>query len=104
MNNNIERIKTGIEMLYKTNPHIHISVNKTHPKIIVESSPAKIVGTYRNIFQVEECANEKIPTRHTFQYGDILIGQVKITELDYVPEVITAKIKQNAPSRNVRSK
>ena len=83
----IQQIKSGIEKLYKSNPSIHISVSKTHPKIIVDSSPAKIVGVYKNIFQVEEYESCKMPTRHSFQYGDVLIGQVKIDELDYVPTV-----------------
>jgi len=80
-------IKSGIEKLFKTNPNIHISVSKTHPKIIVDASHVKIVGVYKNIFQVEECEGGKMPTRHTFQYGEVLIGQVKIEELDYVPMV-----------------
>ena len=83
----IEQIKSGIEELYRNNPNIHISVSKTHPKIIVGASLAKIVGVYKNIFLVEECEGGKMPTRYTFQYGEVLIGQVKIEELDYVPMV-----------------
>ncbi|MBQ4072094.1 MAG: hypothetical protein IJD50_00025 [Clostridia bacterium] len=83
----IEQIKSGIEGLYRNNPNIHISVSKTHPKIIVDASPAKIVGVYKNIFQVEECEGGKMPTRHTFQYGDVLIGQVMIEELNFVRPV-----------------
>ncbi len=83
----MEQIKRGIEKLYKTNPNIHISVNRIHPKIVVDTVPAKIVGVYKNIFQIEECGSCKMLTRHTFQYGDVLIGQVRIDELDYVPMV-----------------
>ena len=83
----IDQIKNGIERLYKTNPNIHISVSRTHPKIIVEKSPAKIVGVYKNIFQVEECEVSKTSTRHTFQYGDVLIGQVVIEELNFIRPV-----------------
>ena len=89
----MEYIKSGIERLYKTNPNIHISVSRTHPKIIVAAEPAKIVGVYRNIFQVEECGSGRSPARHTFQYADILIGQVKIEELDYVSTVSILKKK-----------
>ena len=81
---NMDYIKSGIEKLFKTNPNIHISVSKTRPKVIVDASPAKIVGVYKNIFQVEECEGGKMPTRHTFQYGEVLICQVKIKELDHV--------------------
>ena len=82
----IEQIKNGIERLYKTHPNIHISVSRTHPKIIVEKSPAKIVGVYKNIFQIEE-NNSGRPSRHTFQYGDVLIGQVVIEELNFIRPV-----------------
>ena len=80
----IEQIKNEIERLYKTNPNIHISVSRAHPKVIVEKSPAKIIGVYKNIFQVAECEPGKIAARHTIQYGDILIGQVVIEELNFV--------------------
>ena len=83
----IEQIKNGIERLYRNNPNIHISVCRIHPKIIVEAQPAKIVGVYKNIFQIEECEPEKKPARHTFQYVDILIGQVVIEELNFVRPV-----------------
>ena len=85
--NYIEEIKSGIEKLYKTNQKVHISTIRTRPKRIVTSSPAKIVGVYENIFQVEECVGGKVPTRHTFQYGDVLIGQVMIEELNFVRPV-----------------
>ena len=71
----VEQIKNGIDRLYKSNPDIHISVCRTHPKIMVEVQPARIVGVYKNIFQVEESKGDKTPTRHTFQYGDVLIGR-----------------------------
>ena len=87
----MDYIKSGIEKLFKTNPNIHISVSKTHPKVIVDASPAKIVGVYKNIFQVEECEGGKMPARHTFQYGDILIGQVVIEELNFVRPVSILK-------------
>ena len=83
----VEHIKSEIKRLYETDPNIHISVSRTHPKVIVDASPAKIVGTYKNIFQIEESEGGKMPTRHTFQYGDVLIGQVVIEELNYVPMV-----------------
>ena len=89
--NYIEQIKSGIEKLYKANPNIHISVIKRHPKVVVNVMPAKIVGVYRNIFQVEECEDGKTPKRYTHQYTDVLIGQVKIEELDYAPMENTLK-------------
>ena len=89
---NLAWIKREIEKLYKTNPDIHIAVKRMRPKLIVESSPAKIVGVYKNIFQIEESVSRKLPTRHIFQYGDVVVGQVVIEELDYVPAI---PIKKN---------
>ena len=82
----VEHIKSEIKRLYETNPDIHINVKMIHPKVIVEGTPAKIVGVYKNIFQIEENDSGR-PTRHIFQYGDVMIGQVVIEELDYVPMV-----------------
>ena len=80
----IEQIKKDVERLYRNTPYIHISVCRMRPKILVEAQPAKIVGVYKNIFQVEECEPGKMPARHTLQYSDILIGQVVIEELNFV--------------------
>ena len=88
--NTVEHIKSEIKRLYETDPNIHIKVKMTHPKVIVEGTPAKIVGVYKNIFQIEE--NDSVHwNRHTFQYGDVLIGQVVIEELDYIPKVSILK-------------
>ena len=82
----IEYIKSEIKRLYDTDPNIHINVKMTHPKVIVEGASAKIVGVYKKIFQIE--ANDRGHLKcYTFQYGDILIGQVVIEELDYIPMI-----------------
>lgn len=87
---NVDYIKSEIERLYKTKPEIHISVKLTHPKINVEDAPAKIVGIYRNIFQIEEC-DSGMPASHTFQYGDVLTGRIVIRELDYAASEMNKK-------------
>ena len=89
----IEQIKRGVERLYKISPSVHISVNKARSRIFIERVPARIVGVYKNIFQIEECESGTLPQRHTFQYGDVLIGQVVIEELQYAPAVSTSKKK-----------
>ncbi|MBQ3490387.1 MAG: hypothetical protein IJA86_07345 [Clostridia bacterium] len=73
-------IKNAIERLYKTNPDIHISVDIPRPRITVEKTRAVITGVYRNFFQIEEY-DRGCSTRHTIQYGDVLIGHVVIEEL-----------------------
>ena len=83
--NMMEYIKNRVENLYRTNPSVHVTVNRTHPKITVESSSAIIVGVYKNIFQLEERNGRKHPIRYTFQYGDLLTGQIVIDELGDTP-------------------
>ena len=73
-------VKTAIEELYKNNPNIHISVDIPRPRIEVEKTSAVITGVYKNFFQIEEYDRGR-PTRHTIQYGDVLIGHVIIEEL-----------------------
>ena len=85
-------IKKGIEKLYKTAPNIHISIKTSRPKVNVEEAAVVIIGVYRNIFQVEENDRGR-PVRHSFQYGDVLIGHVSIAELNYIPKVIDGKKK-----------
>lgn len=84
--NTVDYIKSEIKRLYETAPNVHINVKMAHSKAIEAGTPAKIVGIYKNIFQMEEDCKGKA-FRHTFQYGDVLIGQVVIQELDYVPMV-----------------
>lgn len=86
----IAYIKNGIEELYNTNPRIHITVRQTRPKVVVENASVTIVGVYRNIFQIEENDRGR-PCRHTFQYGDVLIGQVQIEELHYTPPTVAKR-------------
>ena len=78
--NDLTYIKNAIEKLYQINPNIHISVDIPRPRITVEKTSAVITGVYRNFFQIEEY-DRGCPTRHTVQYGDVLIGHVVIEEL-----------------------
>ena len=82
--NRIEWIKGVIKRLYETDPNIHVNVRITHPKVIVDGAPVKIIGVYRNIFQIEEYSSGR-PIQHTFQYGDVLTGHIVIAELDPAP-------------------
>ena len=79
--NTVDNIKSKIKRLYETNPNIHISVRITHPKIIIENTPAIIKGVYKNIFQIEE-SGSGYQKCYTFQYSDVLIGLIVITELN----------------------
>jgi len=89
--NDIEHIKAGIEKLYNTDPEIHFSLRQTHPRQIIDKAPARIVGVYKSIFRVEERESNDRPTYRTFQYSEVLIGQVTVHELEYTPTPITTK-------------
>ena len=78
----MDSIKSSIEALYKTDQNIHIRVRKTRPRAMVEELSARIVGVYKNVFQIEVCEEGKAFVRYTFQYGHMLTGMVKIEELD----------------------
>ena len=72
----LEMIKKRIAHLYEAKREIHVSVTKT---------PSMIVGVYKNVFQVE-AKGSAVPRRYTFQYSDILIGQLVIQELGGISE------------------
>ncbi len=76
----VDSIKKKIAALYESDPHIHISICMTRPKLVVEAAPAVITAVYRNVFQVEECS-DGMPKRHTLQYADVYIRQIRIAEL-----------------------
>ena len=78
--NNIDSIKNKIKMLYETNPKIHINIQSTRPKLILNNVYVIIKGVYPNIFCVEELGVEH-PKTFSFQYVDILIGKIEISEL-----------------------
>ena len=74
---NLTYIKAFIEELYQNSPDVYITVEIPRPKISVKKTRAVITGIYRNFFQIEEYDKGR-PTRHTIQYGDVLIGHVVI--------------------------
>lgn len=86
----LDYIKEQIKHIYNTDPRIHLSVHTTRPKLVVENTPAVIRGVYPNIFRVEE-NDSGIPRCHSVQYISVLIGEVKIAELDYTPMPTTKK-------------
>lgn len=77
----VDEIKRKIKELYESSPCVHISVNMTRPRLIISNSPAVIKGVYPNIFRIEEMSSG-YPRSHSLQYTDVLIGHIKISELD----------------------
>ena len=72
----IDVIKNRVRERYLSNPDIHIDVSIKRPKIRIVNQEAKIIGVYKNLFQIK--AEGK---RYTVLYSDILIKNVRIAEL-----------------------
>ncbi len=75
-----ETIRNHIKKLYETNPCIHVDVTLTRPKVVLRGAEAKIIGVYRHFFQVEETSGG-IVKRHSLQYTDIFMGNIRVLEL-----------------------
>ena len=75
-----DSIRLRIEQLYKTNPHVHLNVSLSHPKLTLVNVPAVILGVYPHIFRIEECC-DGMPKCHTLQYSDVVTKRIEILEL-----------------------
>ncbi len=75
-----DTIKQKIEKLYHTNPHIHMDVYSSRPKVLLKGEPATIVGIYPHVFQIEE-SSSGTKKCHTLQYIDIITKNIVIYEL-----------------------
>ena len=75
-------VQGEIARLYREKLNIHITVKLANLRQVLDSVPAKIVGMYNIIFQVEIKGDLGRIERHSYRFCDVLIGQVKIRELD----------------------
>lgn len=78
--NSVDVIKEKIEVLYKTNPNIHIDITMTSPKVRLKDEPVVIKGVYKNFFQIEEKSSGLARLR-THPYCDIITKRIEIREL-----------------------
>ena len=78
--NSLSYIKTQVQTLYKTHPHIHMNVTVPGGKIHLKNHPVTITAVYPNIFRVEDRTGN-ISESHTVQYVELMMGNVEITEL-----------------------
>lgn len=76
----LDLIREDVKKLYKTNPHIHMDVSITSPKISLKNAEATITRVFPHIFQISEESNGYV-RKHTIQYADILINHIKILEM-----------------------
>ena len=79
--NSIIEIQSKIQQLFNTNPNIHVSKFLSNPKIAIVNKPARIIGVYSHIFQIEYEERDLIRTL-TIQYPEILTKQTEIAELN----------------------
>ncbi len=77
----LEKIKQQVKTLYETAPEIHMDVALSRPRLTLQNAAATITGVYPHIFQITE-SSSGAPKSHTLQYTDILIGSIKIVELE----------------------
>lgn len=77
----LPRIKNAIAKLYQSNPHIHVNISMTHPKLLLKNDPAVIKGIYPYVFRIEEYSTG-VAKCHTLQYVDVLTGKIEISELE----------------------
>ncbi len=76
-------VKTKLQVLYKTTPTVHITVNLCKPSVQLTMVEARLVGLYEHIFQIEAQRNGRID-KYSIQYSDVMAGIVKIEELNRV--------------------
>ena len=76
----LDSIKKKIKHLYATNPHIHVNISRSHPKLDLRNDPAVITGVYPHVFRIEEYSTGEAQS-HTLQYTDIFTKQLEIVEI-----------------------
>ncbi|MGM9683579.1 MAG: hypothetical protein ACI3XQ_08265 [Eubacteriales bacterium] len=77
----MEMIKEKINSLAQSQEIVHINVSITHPRVRLKNVAVKVVGTYSNVFRIEEIGHIP-PKYYSLQYTDVLIGQIKFTDLN----------------------
>ncbi len=78
--NPLEAIRVKVKALHDCDPHVHVNVSITRPKIKIDNDPAEILDIYPNVFRLRECHSSSGKV-YTVKYSDILTGQIEIVEL-----------------------
>ncbi len=76
----LELIREKVKRLRDSDPHIHVNVSITRPKVKIDNEPAEILGVYPNVFRLRDMSS-KDGKSYTIKYSDILTGQIEIVEL-----------------------
>ena len=77
MNNNTDRIRKEITVLFHTAPQVRVTVRQNRPKLMLSDLPVQIVGVYENLFRVKD-VTAPYPKYYTFSYADVWTGAVII--------------------------
>lgn len=77
MTNHLSEIKSQIKKLYNENPNVLADLSFRGERNHLKDVPAVITAVYSNIFTVNIDENGII-RKHSFQYSDILTGNLKI--------------------------
>ena len=76
-------IRSKIQLLYKTNPNVHVNVNVRLPRTprhTLTDIPVVIKGVYPNVFQIEDNSSGKSKL-YLHQYNEIATKEIEILEL-----------------------
>lgn len=76
----LDKLKQTISDLFHTDPHIHVNVSISRPKIHLVNQEATITNVYPNIFVIESGGNQ-----YTIKYLDLFTDAVEISEVGEEP-------------------
>lgn len=76
----LEKIRTSVVNRYRQDPHIHIDVSVSRPKVSLQNRPATITAVYPHVFRIEETDGTAVRA-YTLQYADLLTKKIRIAEI-----------------------
>ena len=76
----LEAIRARIKARFESDPHVHLDVSLSRPRLELHNDPVLLKGVYPHIFVIEECSGGR-PKTHSLQYADIVAGHIRIVEL-----------------------
>ena len=78
--NTVEPIRKRIRARYERDPHVHVSVTSSRPRVVIWRQEATITGVYPHMFRIEAGGEAR-----TVPYSDVLTGEITIDELGADP-------------------
>ena len=78
--NTVEPIRQRIRARYERDPHVHISVTASRPRLVIWKQEATITGVFPHMFLIEAGGEAR-----TVPYSDVLTGEITIDEIGPYP-------------------